>query len=197
MTNNSASAIATLPAMVRPYIEAQLPTWLEPRWFSNKDEAFAMAPGAQIGWFDMVSKPAMAAAIMRATEMRWLNSLIAGMDGLPLQHLRESHVVVTNGTGINAITIAEYVVMGMLTIAKGYRDVVHAQDRHEWLKESPGRIELFGSRALLLGYGAIGRLVEERLRAFQVDVTVVRRQADPTGRTLGPDQWRARLGDFD
>ncbi len=135
MTNNSTSAststIATLPAMVRPYIEARLPTWLEPRWFSNKDEAFAMAPGAQIGWFDMYNKPAMAAVIVHATDMQWLNSLIAGMDGLPLQHLRESQVVVTNGAGINAITIAEYVVMGMLTIAKGYRDVVRAQDRHE------------------------------------------------------------------
>ncbi len=39
--------------------------------------------------------------------------------------------------------------------------------------------------------------MEERLRAFQVDVTVVRRRPDPTGRTLGPDQWRTRLGDFD
>ena len=29
--------------------------------------------------------------------------------------------MLTNGGGINAVTIAEYVVMGMLTVAKGYR----------------------------------------------------------------------------
>jgi len=103
--------------------------------------------------------------------------------------------VVTNGAGINAITIAEYVVMGMLTVAKGYREVVRAQDRREWLMDSPGKVELYGSNALLLGYGAIGKLIEERLKAFAVDVTVVRRS--PGANTLMPDQWRARLGEFD
>ena len=85
--------------------------------------------------------------------------------------------------------------MGMLTVAKGYRDVVRAQERREWLMDSPGKVELYGSKALLLGYGAIGKLVEERLKAFAVDVTVVRRT--PGANTLTPDQWRGRLGDFD
>ena len=89
--------------------------------------------------------------------------------------LIERGITVTNGAGINAITIAEYVVMGMLNIAKGYRDVVRAQDRHEWLLDSPGKRELAGSKALLLGYGAIGRLIEPRLKAFDVEVSVVRR----------------------
>jgi phosphoglycerate dehydrogenase-like enzyme len=112
-----------------------------------------------------------------------------------LEQLKAQGTIVTNGAGINAITIAEYVVMGMLTIAKGYRDVVRAQDRHEWLMDSPGKIELYGSKALLLGYGAIGKLIEERLKPFGVDVTVVRRTPGPT--SLAPDAWRARLGEFD
>jgi len=102
---------------------------------------------------------------------------------------------VTNGAGINAITIAEYVLMGMLTVAKGYREVVRAQERHEWLTDSPGKVELAGSRALLLGYGAIGKLIEARLGAFDVAVTVVRRT--PGAGALGPGQWRERLGEFD
>src|SRR3546814_4611977 len=85
--------------------------------------------------------------------------------------------------------------MGMLTVAKGYRAVVRAQERREWLMDSPGKVELFGSKALLLGYGAIGKLIEERLKAFAVDVTVVRRS--PGANTLTPDQWRGPPGDFD
>jgi phosphoglycerate dehydrogenase-like enzyme len=85
--------------------------------------------------------------------------------------------------------------MGMLNIAKGYRDVVRAQDRHEWLIDSPGKRELAGSKALLLGYGAIGKLIEPRLAAFGVEVSVVRRSSGEN--TLGPDEWRARLGEFD
>ncbi|MEO1648967.1 MAG: D-2-hydroxyacid dehydrogenase, partial [Pseudomonadota bacterium] len=107
----------------------------------------------------------------------------------------ERGITVTNGVGINAITIAEYVVMGMLNIAKGYREVVRAQDRRDWLLDSPGKRELYGSKALLLGYGAIGQLIKPRLEAFNVDVTVVRRT--PGEGTLTPDEWRAKLGEFD
>lgn len=187
--------IAVMSALVRPLIEAQLPDDIDARWFMTKDEAMELAPLAEIGWFDMYDKADMAAAISAATNLKWLNSIYAGVDGMPLPLLKERGVQVTNGAGINAITIAEYVVMGMLTMAKGYRDVVHAQGRHEWLLDSPGKVELFGSKALLLGYGAIGKLIEERLRPFGVDVTIVRRT--PGAHTLTPDAWRARLGEFD
>jgi phosphoglycerate dehydrogenase-like enzyme len=83
----------------------------------------------------------------------------------------------------------------MLAHAKGYREVVRAQDRHEWLMDSPGKMELAGSRALLLGLGAIGGLIKTRLEAFDVDVVPVRRSGGQGA--LGPQEWRARLGEFD
>ena len=118
--------IATFPAFVRPLIEAQLPGWIEARWFANKAEALAAGPGTEIGWFDMVKKPAMAQAVESATDLKWLNSLYAGVDGLPLGLLAQRGVTLTNGAGLNSVTIAEYVVMGMLNIAKGYRAVACA-----------------------------------------------------------------------
>lgn len=187
--------ILVASAMVRPMLEPRLPGWVEPRWFASTEELYELAPSAEIGWFDLFNKAEMPEAVRRATRLRWLNSIYAGVDGLPLDILEARGVTLTNGAGINAVTIAEYVVMAMLTLAKGYRDVVRAQDRHEWLQAPPGRAELFESRALVIGYGAIGRLVEERLHAFGVGVTVVRRNAG--GDHLGPDQWREHLGDFD
>ncbi|WP_260582378.1 D-2-hydroxyacid dehydrogenase [Sphingopyxis sp. PET50] len=187
--------VTVLSGLIRPLVENRLPEWVEPRFFQSKEEAMALAPEAEIGWFDMYDKRDMAAAITAASKMKWLNSIYAGVDGIPLDLLARRGTMLTNGVGINAITIAEYVVMGMLTVAKGYREVVRAQERREWLHDSPGKVELFGSKALLLGYGAIGKLVEERLKAFAVDVTVVRRTPGPN--TLTPDQWRARLGDYD
>lgn len=187
--------VAVLSGLIRPLVEARLPEWVSPRWFASKEEAFALAPEAEIGWFDMYDKADMAEAIRRAAAMKWLNSIYAGLDGMPLDLLAERGVIVTNGAGINAVTIAEYVVMGMLTVAKGYREVVRAQDRHEWLADSPGKRELLGSKALLLGYGAIGRLIEERLRGLGVEVSVVRRSGGAG--VLGPNEWRARLGEFD
>ncbi len=196
---------ATLSAQIRPLLEGRLPDWLDVRWYTNKEEAFVMAPGTEIGWFDFIEKDTMVKAITLAADLKWLNSVYAGVDGFPLPTLIDRGTRVTNGAGINAVTIAEYVVMGMLTVAKGYREVVLAQARREWLKESPGKAELLGSRALVVGFGAIGQLVAERLQAFGVEVTAVRRNpatraaTGPAGQVavLGPEQWQARLGEFD
>lgn len=187
--------IAVMSGLIRPLLEPQLPADLDVRWFMSTDQALELAPLADIGWFDLNDKAEMFKIISAATNLKWLNSIYAGVDGMPLAQLKAQGTVVTNGAGINAITIAEYVVMGMLAVAKGYREVVRAQDQHEWLLDSPGKVELFGSKALLLGYGAIGKLIEERLKPFGVDVTVVRRTPGPT--SLAPDAWRARLDQFD
>ncbi len=184
-----------LSGLIRPLLEPRLPDDLDVRWFMTPAEAVEAVKGAEIGWFDSNNKEDMVKSLMAATDLKWLNSIYAGLDFLPMDVLIERGITVTNGAGINAITIAEYVVMGMLNIAKGYRDVVRAQDQREWLLDSPGKRELAGSKALLLGYGAIGKLIQPRLEAFDVDVTVVRRSAGKG--SLTPDQWRPRLGDFD
>jgi phosphoglycerate dehydrogenase-like enzyme len=187
--------VAVLSGLVRPLLEPHLPPEIEPRWYSSVEELLSLAPEAEIGWFDLDKKEPMIEAVRAAVRLKWLNSIYAGLDFLPLDLLAERKVTITNGAGINAITIAEYVVMLMLAHAKGYREVVRAQDRHEWLMDSPGKMELAGTRALLLGLGAIGGLIKTRLEAFDVEVMPVRRSS--ADGALGPDEWRARLGEFD
>ncbi|WP_324826912.1 D-2-hydroxyacid dehydrogenase [Qipengyuania zhejiangensis] len=186
---------ALLSALIRPLVEPRLPEWVEPLWFASTDQALEMAPEAEIGWFDLNEKQPMIEIAKAATNLKWLNSIYAGLDFMPLDLLAERGVVVTNGVGINAITIAEYTVMLMLTHAKGYRNVVRAQERHEWLLESPGKRELSGERVLLLGLGAIGKLVKTRLEAFDMTVVPVRRSGGEG--TLRPGEWRSQLGEFD
>jgi phosphoglycerate dehydrogenase-like enzyme len=186
---------AVLPAMLRPLIAAKLPDWLEVHWYEDRHQAAELAPLAEIGWFDFFDRQAVRDAIAAASGLKWLNSLFAGVEQFPLEDLARRAVMLTNGAGINAVPIAEYVVMLMLSHAKGYRDVVRAQDRHEWLRDSPGTRELFGSAALILGYGAIGQEIGARLEAFGVEVSKVSRSGG-AGRLL-PDQWRGALGTFD
>ncbi|WP_353229268.1 D-2-hydroxyacid dehydrogenase [Novosphingobium sp.] len=176
-------------------LAGRVPEWVDLRGFATTAELMELAPLADIGWFDLHKPAPMADAIRLATRLKWLNSIYAGVDAFPLDVLAERGVTLTNGAGINAITIAEYVVMGMLTMAKGYAQVVAAQAREEWLMDSPGKRELYGSRALILGAGAIGGRVAQMLAGFAVDVTMVRR--GPAPGCLTPDQWRARLDEFD
>jgi phosphoglycerate dehydrogenase-like enzyme len=187
--------VLAVSGLIRPMLESRLPRGLDVRWFMTHEQAVEAVADAEIGWFDMNDQQAMVDTLRAAKKLKWLNSIYAGLDFLPMDVLIERGITVTNGAGINAVTIAEYVVMGMLNIAKGYRDVVRAQDRHEWLSDSPGKRELAGSKALLLGYGAIGKLIQPRLEAFEVEVSVVRRSGGDG--TLRPDEWRARLGEFD
>ena len=184
-----------ISGMIRPLIEPRLPEGLDVRWFMTDEEAIEAVKSAEIGWFDSNNKDDMVASLMAAKDLKWLNSIYAGLDFLPMDVLIERGITVTNGAGINAITIAEYVVMGMLNIAKGYREVVRAQDRHEWLMDSPGKRELAGTRAMLLGYGAIGKLIKPRLEAFGVEVKTVRRSGGEGA--LTPSEWRGHLGSFD
>jgi len=188
---------AAIPAAFRTQLEAKLPPWVSPAWFNSLSEGLAASAEAEVGWLDLPSKQEMSAMIEAARAMRWFNTQYAGLDGLPVDTLKQRSVAVTNGAGLSAVTIAEYVVLAMLTVAKGYREVVQAQERRDWLTAAPGRLELAGTRALVIGYGAIGKGVESRLRSFDVDVTVVRRSPEERSHVLGPDQWRPRLGAFD
>ncbi len=187
--------VIVLSALVRPLVEPHLPDSVDARFFTSVEELHAFAPEAEIGWFDLNDQPPMIEAVKRAEKLRWFNSIYAGLDFLPLDLLQQRGTMITNGAGINAVAISEYIVMSMLVQAKGYRDVVRAQDRREWLADSPGKVELSGTRALLIGYGAIGQAVTPRLEAFGVEVVPVRRT--PCETTLTPNQWRERLGEFD
>ena len=187
--------VAVMSRLVQPLIEAHLPDWIEPRWFDTPEDARAMAGEADIGWFDCFDLDTMVGAPGLAVKARWINTLAAGVELFPLAAMRERGTVFTNGAGLNAVPIAEYIVMGMLVISKGYREVARSQDRHEWLDEPPATGELFGSRALVVGAGGIGGRTAELLRPWGVDVVEARRRPAPG--MLAGDEWRARLGEFD
>lgn len=194
--NNSNKTQLLLSNLIRPLLENQLPDWVEAHWFMTKEEAITLAPKAEIAWVDLYDKNDMSEVISHATNIKWLNSIYAGVDGMPLDLLKERGTVITNGAGINAITIAEYVVMAMLNIAKEYRKVADAQQRREWLQDSPGKIELFEGKVLLLGYGAIGKLIKKRLSAFDMHIDIVRRSPE-NDNEIGPNDWRDKLSEYD
>ena len=187
---------AVLPAVARPLLEPHLPAGIEVTWFTNPEDAKAGIADADIAWVDM-QPTALVTETIRAAgpNLQWVSTLYAGLDAFPLDFLRERGVTLTNGAGINAYAVAEYAVLGVLAGAKRFDEVVRAHDRHAWPKDAPGKVELFETKALVVGYGAIGKLIGERLAAFGVAVTGVTR----SGRdgTITPDAWTARLGEFD
>ena len=181
--------VAVLPSSVRLSLEDPLPDWLEPRWWSSAEELVALAPAAEIGWFDMHGKDAPLAAISAAAGLRWLNTSYTGVDWMPLSDMASRGIALTCGTGLTTHQVAEFALLAMLAVAKDYPAVVRAQDRHEWLDMAPGTRDLAGSRALILGHGAIGQAIERALEALGVEVTAVSSRR--------PRNWRSQIGSFD
>jgi phosphoglycerate dehydrogenase-like enzyme len=180
---------------LRSYLEPRLPGWIDARWWASTDEMHTLAPAAEIGWFDLHYKPPQIEAVRLAAGLKWLNSLFAGLDFLDLAEMKRRGIQLTHGSGLTTGQVAEYILLGMLSFAKGFPEVVRAQDRREWLQSAPGTRDLAGSKALLIGYGAIGQQVARQLRSFGAEVVPVRR--NPAQGALGADEWRARLGEFD
>jgi phosphoglycerate dehydrogenase-like enzyme len=187
---------AVLPAVARDLVEPHLPDGVDTAWWSTRADAERLISDADIAWVDL-APVSMTAGVIRAAgpKLKWVFTIYAGLDGFPFAFLKDRGAQLTNGVGINSVAVAEYAVLGILAAAKRYDMVVRLQDRQEWPQEAPGRIELFESRALVVGMGAIGRLIGDRLAAFGVEVVGVTRSG--RGGTLTTDQWRARLGEFD
>jgi len=186
---------AVLPALARPLVERHLPAGLDLHWFASLDEAIEMVADADIGWVDNNGPANWARAVAAGRKLQWLSTIYAGLDPLDKDQLRARGTRVTNGSGVNAHTVAEYAVMGALVAAKRYDQVVRIADTHVWPFEAPGKLELFETNALVIGYGTIGRLIGERLAGFGVTVTGVTRTGAPG--TILPDAWRDRLAEFD
>jgi len=189
--------IAVLPAIARPMLEPHLPEQIEARWWETGEELVALAPEAEIGWFDMFDKTAPLEALGKAGKLKWLNTIFAGVDWMPLDDLAARGVTLTNGSGINANTVAEFTLMAMLAFARGHADIVRAMDKKHWLEPQMGgaKRELAGAKVLVMGYGEIGQGMGRMLEGFRAEVTPMRRSA--ADGALGPDEWQARIGEFD
>src|SRR5487761_1034312 len=184
-----------LPERLRPVL-SRFPSNSEIAWYTDTDSCLAALPGAEVFWVDFGVKN-LERAIKAGTDLKWVTTAGTGVDGWPLALLEERNLVLTNGAGVGAIPISEYVVMGLLAGLKGLPELVRAQARREWLKRPPSLAEMHGKRALIYGYGGIGRAVADRLRPFGVSVTGVRRNPAGEAGVIGTEDWEARLPETD
>jgi phosphoglycerate dehydrogenase-like enzyme len=126
----------------------------------------------------------------RVPKLRWLHTASAGLDSVIAQDPWSRGITVTNGSGVHAVHMGEYVMGAVLLWSERLeaRLAHHAAGR--WDRETaattlPGR-RLRGRTAVVVGYGSLGREVGRLLHAFGVRIIAVK--ADPT--TLADRGWR-------
>lgn len=174
----------------------RLPVELHVTWYQDPADAVDAAPTAEVFWFDPMTAGPMERLLEAAGHLRWVSCQRVGVDDLPLAELLRRKIRLTNGAGLYANPIAEYLMMALLSWAKGLPDLIRAQEHQDWLTEPPADRDIAGSKALIVGYGATGRAVDKRLRAFGVSTVGVRSRAQ-SQQVIGPNDWRSRLNEFD
>src|SRR5690348_8320645 len=90
--------------------------------------------------------------------VRWVHALSAGVENLIFPEL---HVPLTNGRGIFAPALAEWVLAAILHCAK---DIPRLMRNRRWEPFNVERIE--GKTLGIVGYGSIGRAIAARCTAM-------------------------------
>jgi phosphoglycerate dehydrogenase-like enzyme len=121
----------------------------------------------------IVTGVAMDESLLSAAEsLELFACLYAGVGHLPLDAFERRNVAVTNAAGVHGPKIAEYVLGALLTFTQGFhRGIQRARDR-EW-RHFQTR-ELQGSTVTVVGLGAIGTAVLDRLAPFDIETVGVR-----------------------
>ena len=105
--------------------------------------------------------------------LRVVQLLTAGADWI-IPHV-PGGVALCDARGAHDPAVAEWAMTAILSMVRGFPAFVRSQAHRSWRPANSGT--LHGKRVLIVGYGSIGKALEERLRPFGVRVERVARTA--------------------
>jgi phosphoglycerate dehydrogenase-like enzyme len=135
-------------------------------------------------------------ALDRAEALALFACVYAGTGHLDTDAFAARDVAVTNASGVHAVPVAEYVVGWMVAHARSFPRALDQQRRGEW--RAYDTRELHGSTATVVGLGAIGQAVVDRLEAFGMETVGVRHtpaKTSPTATVCGFDEIHEAVAD--
>jgi phosphoglycerate dehydrogenase-like enzyme len=112
-------------------------------------------------------------AFDRLSALRVVQLLTAGVDTwvgrVP------GHITLCDARGVHTSATAEWAITAILAYVRDFPHFARAQARGEWAYRRTD--ELAGKRVLIVGAGSIGEGIADRLRPFEVALTLVARRA--------------------
>jgi phosphoglycerate dehydrogenase-like enzyme len=110
-------------------------------------------------------------AISHLPNLHVIQTLTAGTEHI-VPYVREG-VVLCNARGVHDASTSELAVGMMIGAQRRFADLVRAQDHEHWdMRES---LALADQKVLVIGAGSIAHALADRLRPFEVEVTLVGR----------------------
>ena len=130
-------------------------------------------------------------ARLEGVSTRLVQSQLNGYDGVA--EILPSGIVYANAAGVHETSTAELTMALILASQRGIPDFVRAAERGQW--QFQYHQSLADRRVLLVGYGGVGRAIEERLLPFETTVVRLARheRSDPHGLVYGFDALSVQL----
>ncbi|QGA82942.1 D-2-hydroxyacid dehydrogenase [Halomicrobium sp. LC1Hm] len=131
-----------------------------------------------------------------AREIQLFASVYAGYDHLPLDEFAEREIALTTASGVHGPNIAEHVIGAFLAFTRRFFEARRRQRERQWRALQSG--ELAGSTVAVVGLGAIGQAIVDRLAGFDVDTVGVRyspEKGGPTDEVYGFDEIHEAVTD--
>nr|WP_098470211.1 phosphoglycerate dehydrogenase [Serinibacter salmoneus] len=131
----------------------------------------------------------MAQAARDLPNLRWIQSLSAGMDAIVEAGFGED-VVMCSGNGLHDVPVAEHALGLILAAARRLDVAVRAVDDHRWARElgvnqpldNAGRFSLIsGANVVIWGFGGIGQRLAGYLRPMGAKIVGVATRAGERG----------------
>ncbi|HEU4354385.1 MAG TPA: D-2-hydroxyacid dehydrogenase, partial [Actinomycetota bacterium] len=113
--------------------------------------------------------------LLAGAGVRWIHSISAGVEHLPLTRMAERGILLTNSAGAYATAMAEYALGAALMLARGFPTWLEGQRDRRWLEDERELTLLRGKRLGIVGYGAVGREVAAGARALGMEVWATKR----------------------
>ena len=111
--------------------------------------------------------------IARAPKLKWIQTMLAGVDHILDNDIVQSPVILTNTSGIHAGPVSEVALEMMLMFAKQAPFCFQSKQEKRWQRFIP---DLLGSQTVgIVGLGSIGKEVARLAKAFGMRVLATRR----------------------
>ena len=118
-----------------------------------------------------------------ASGMELFACAAAGVGHLPLEGMEDRGIAVTNASGVHGPPIAEQVIGNILVFVRNLHVGWERQRAREWRHYQGFHRELGDSTVTIVGLGAIGQAIAERLSAFGPHLVGVRYTPEKGGPT--------------
>lgn len=109
--------------------------------------------------------------IRKATKLRMIQSLGAGIDKIDLDAVRERDDLIVCNSHVNSAEVAEYAISLLLAATKNIIPSDRELRAGNWIHRWGGpvhNLEIRGKKVLIIGLGHIGADIAKRLRSFDV-----------------------------